>query len=324
VVEQGGVVRLLVAGRRLRRPFLDISGRVSAGGERGLLSIAFAPDYNRSGRFYVNFTDRNGDTRVEEFTRSRRDPNRANRATRRPLLLVGQPFETHNGGGLAFGPDGYLYVGFGDGGSAGDPENRAQDLDSLLGKLVRIDPRGTAAGAYSSPSSNPFVGRPGRDEIYSYGLRNPWRYSFDRRTGDLYIGDVGQDEIEEIDFARRGQARGRNYGWSCFEGREPFDRSRRCEGAVPPILQYRHAQGECSVTAGVVVHDPGLRALAGRFVYGDFCLGRLRSFRVSGGRAIEDRSLGLRVNSLSSFGEDARARVYVTSLGGPVYRLARR
>ena len=324
VVEQSGRIMLLLGGKRVSRPFLNLSGEVTAGGEQGLLSMAFAPDYASSGRFYVYFTDRSGDQRVQEFRRSSGSPNRADVSTRRQVMSMADPYPNHNGGLLLFGPDGLLYIGTGDGGSAGDPENRAQNLESLLGKILRIDPRADSTSAYRVPSSNPFVGRAGRDEIYTYGLRNPWRFSFDRRNGNLYIGDVGQDAMEEIDFARRGGARARNYGWSCFEGRRRFDDSRSCPGATPPILQYARSGGNCSVTGGVVVRDPGLPALAGRYVYGDYCAGRIRSFRVRGGRATGDRVQPLRVDQLSSFGEDARGRVYATSLTGPVYRLRSR
>ncbi len=323
VVEQGGRIQLLLNGRRAGRPFLDISGLLTSGGEQGLLSVAFAPDYRRSGRFYVDYTDRKGDTRVEEFRRSRRSPDRADRASRRPVLFIDQPFPNHNGGLLLFGPDDLLYVGMGDGGSAGDPFNNAQNTRKLLGKILRIDPRQSGSSRYTSPASNPFAGsKPGRDEIYAYGLRNPWRFSFDRANGDLYIGDVGQDKFEEIDYAPRGKASGRNFGWSCFEARRRFDRSRDCPGAVTPILEYGRAGGACSVTGGVVVRDPGLGAnLAGRYLYGDFCRGQIRAFKVAGGKGTGDRSLGLTVPQLSSFGEDASARVYMTSLDGPVYRL---
>jgi hypothetical protein len=321
VVEQTGRIRLLAGGKRVRRPFLDLRGDVTAGGEQGLLGLAFAPDYARSGRLYVYFTGRDGDQKVQEFRRSGRSANRASKSSRRQLMSMADPYPNHNGGNLVFGPDGLLYIGTGDGGSAGDPQNRAQNLDSPLGKILRIDPRRHGSSPYRSPRSNPFVGRAGRNEIYAYGLRNPWRYSFDRRTGDLYIGDVGQDSIEEIDYAPEGTARGRNFGWSCFEGRRRFDASRSCPGAVGPVLDYGRSGGECSVTGGVVSRDPRVPDLAGRYVYGDFCAGRLRSFRIQGGRAADDRGLGLRVASLSSFGEDARGRVYAASLDGPVYRL---
>jgi glucose/arabinose dehydrogenase len=322
VVEKGGKIQVLVNGRRARRPFLDLSGDVSNGGEQGLLSVAFAPDYRRTGRFYVDFTDRSGNTRVQEFRRSHNSPNRADRGSRRQVLFVRQPFENHNGGLVLFGPDKLLYVGLGDGGSEGDPGNRGQRLSTLLGKILRIDPRRSGAKRYRSPRDNPFVGRPGRDEIYTYGMRNPWRFSFDSRTGDLYVGDVGGSRYEEIDYARAGTALGKNYGWSCFEGRHVFSSSRRCPNSVAPILEYGHGGGGCAVTGGVVVRDKGLGGLYGRYVYGDLCRGRLRSFRIAGGRATGDRALGLRVTSLSSFGEDARGRVYATSLDGPVYRLA--
>jgi glucose/arabinose dehydrogenase len=324
VVEQTGKIRVMVNGKRRSKPFLDLTGDIVSGGEQGLLSMAFAPDYAHSGRFYVDFTDGNGNSRVQQFQRSKRDPNRANRASRRQVLFVQQPYPNHNGGLLLFGPDKLLYVGFGDGGtgSVGDPQNRAQNLDSLLGKILRIDPR--PGGGYDSPSSNPFAGRAGRDEIYTYGMRNPWRFSFDRKTGDLYIGDVGQNAYEEIDYAPRGSGRGRDYGWSCFEGGHRYNLSRSCPDPTPPVLEYSHAGGGCSVTGGVVVRDPSLPSLAGDYLYGDYCKGQIRAFRIAGGKATGDRSLGLNVPSLSSFGEDARGRVYATSLDGPVYRLSAR
>lgn len=321
VVEQSGRIRVLVGGKRRARPFLDLSRNITAGGEQGLLSMAFAPDYASSGRLYVDFTDRNGNTRVQEFRRSASDPERADPRSRRSVLFVRHPYPNHNGGLLLFGPDGYLYVGLGDGGSEGDPHNYAQNLESLLGKILRIDP---APGAGRSPSSNPFVGKPGLDEIYAYGLRNPWRFSFDRKTGALYIGDVGQNSYEEVDYEPRGKARGRNFGWSCFEGRHRFKPSRHCPNPTPPVLEYSHSGGACSITGGVVVRDPRLTGLVGRYLYGDYCTGRVRSFRIVNGRAAGDRSTGLKVSSLSSFGEDASGRVYLTSLDGPVYRLSSR
>ena len=321
VVEQTGRVRLLLGGKRVRRPFLDLHNDVTAGGEQGLLGLAFAPDYARSKRLYVYFTDRAGNQRLQEFRRSARSPNRADKSSRRNVLTMDDPYPNHNGGNLVFGPDRYLYIGTGDGGGGGDPENRAQNLNSLLGKILRIDPRRHGSSAYRSPPSNPFVGRGGRNEVYAYGLRNPWRFSFDRKTSDLYIGDVGQSSTEEIDYAPRGGARGRNYGWSCFEGRRRYDDSRNCPNATAPVLDYGRAGGECSVTGGVVSRDPGVPDLLGRYVYGDYCAGRLRSFRIQGGRVVDDRGLGLRVSSLTSFGEDGSGRVYATSQDGPVYRL---
>jgi len=324
VVEQPGRIRVIDRGKVKAQPFLDISGRVTSGGERGLLSMAFAPDYRKSGRFYVDYTDRNGDTRIQEFRRSPGNADRADPGSARQILFQRQPYANHNGGLVLFGPDGHLYVGMGDGGSGGDPENRAQDLGTMLGKILRIDPKRSGAGGHTSPASNPFAGgRGGRNEIYSYGLRNPWRFTFDRANGDLYIGDVGQETREEIDYVARGKGRGVDFGWSCFEGTRRYDSSRRCPDPRAPVLDYGRSHGECSVTGGVVVRDPALRALAGRYLYGDFCRGQVRSFKISGGRATGDKALGLRqVDQLSSFGEDARGRVYITSLSGPVYRLA--
>lgn len=324
VVEQGGRIRVVRDGRTLRTPFLDIRDRVVAGGEQGLLSVAFAPDYQRSGRFYVDYTDRAGDSRVVEYRRATAD--RAAPRTARVVLRQDQPESNHNGGLLLFGPDGLLYVGFGDGGGAGDQHGargNAQNLGTWLGKILRIDPRPARGRPYRVPADNPFVGRAGaRPEIYAWGLRNPWRFSFDRRTGDLTIGDVGQGEREEVDFMRRGTARGANFGWRAWEGTLRYDRSLTVRGAVRPVLEYdTHAGGGCSITGGYVVRDPRIPALAGRYVYGDFCAGRLLTARLRPGGATARRATRLRVPSLSSFGEDGAGRIYATSLDGPVHRL---
>jgi glucose/arabinose dehydrogenase len=327
VVEQGGTIRVVRGGRRLARPFLDIRSIVQAGGEQGLLSMAFAPDYARTRRFYVNYTDRSGVQRVVEYRRSRASADRALPASGRTVLRYDGVESNHNGGLVLFGPDRLLYVGTGDGGGANDQHGsrgNAQDLGSLLGKILRIDPRPSGGRAYGVPSSNPFVGRDGaRPEIYSYGLRNPWRFSFDRSTGDLAIADVGQNAIEEIDFARRDEARGANYGWRPFEGaRRNF--SEPAPDHVPPVLELSHSNGNCSVTGGYIVRDGDLPALAGRYVYGDLCRGELRSVKLAPGSASDDAAIGgvRKVQQLSSFGEDARGRVYAVSLDGPVYRLA--
>jgi glucose/arabinose dehydrogenase len=328
VVEQGGVIRVVRGGRKLRRPFLDVRPLVQAGGEQGLLSVAFAPDHARSRRFYVNYTDRAGTQSVVEYRTSRSNPERALPGSARRVLRYDGVEPNHNGGLLLFGPDGLLYIGTGDGGGADDQHGRrgnGQDLSSLLGKLLRIDPRPSGGRPYGVPADNPFVGRAGaRPEIYSYGLRNPWRFSFDRATGDLTIGDVGQNAIEEIDFARRGTARGANYGWRPFEGRRRnFDEP--APDHVPPVLELTHDDGNCSVTGGYVVRDRAVRSLFGRYVYADLCKGRLRAARLAAGRATGDRALRVgKVDQVSSFGEDGRGRVYVASLGGPVYRLAAR
>ena len=327
VVEQAGTVRVVRSGRRLARPFLDVRGKVISGGEQGLLSIAFAPDYARTRRFYVNYTDQRGTQSVVEYRRSKASADRADPGSARLVLRYDGVEANHNGGLLAFGPDRLLYIGTGDGGGANDQHGsrgNAQDLGSLLGKLLRIDPRASGAKRYRIPPSNPFVGRSGaRAEIYSYGLRNPWRFAFDRRTGDLAIADVGQDEVEEIDFAAKGEASGVNYGWRPWEGtRRNFDEP--APGAVAPVLELSHADGNCSITGGHVVRDAGVPALLGRYVYGDLCQGRLRSVRLSPGRADGDAAIpGLKkIEQLASFGEDGAGRVYVVSLAGPVYRLA--
>jgi len=322
VVEQGGKVRVVRDGHVLPAPFLDLTRLVVSGGEQGLLSIAFAPDYATSGRFYVDYTDVNGNTRVVEYRRSA-NPDRANPSSARLVLFQRQPQPNHNGGQLQFGPDGYLYVGFGDGGSEGDPHGRignGQSLATQLGKILRIDP--LPNGGYRVPAGNPFAGRRGAvPTIYAYGLRNPWRFSFDRATGDMVIGDVGQDTLEEVDFRLRGTARGVNFGWRTYEGTRVEDPSLHIHGDVKPVLEYTHAAGGCAVTGGYVVRDPRLPALAGRYVYGDFCAGNLLSARLSQHGSSARHALGLHVASLSSFGEDDAGRVYAVSLNGPVYRL---
>ena len=323
VVEKVGRIILVDDGEPARKPFLDLGDEVSTGSEQGLLSMAFAPDYEKSGRFYVDFTDTNGDTHIQEFRRDPDDPRVADPGTRRELLRLDQPAENHNGGLLLFGPDELMYVGTGDGGSAGDPMRNAQDLSNLLGKILRIDPRPANGRPYRIPSGNPFTDESGaRGEIYSYGLRNPWRFTFDRRTDALSIGDVGQDSLEEIDLVARRRGRGANFGWSAFEGDERFNQDQSAEGAIPPVLTYPLGAA-CAVTGGYVVRDERLRSLYGRYLYADFCVGELRSFPARPDRrARNDRALRLDVPQLSSFGEDNRGRVYAVSLNGPVFRLA--
>jgi glucose/arabinose dehydrogenase len=325
VVEQGGVIRVMRGGKTLSQPFLDISGEVLSGGEQGLLGLAFAPDYARSGGFYVNYTNTTGDTRIVEYRRA--SPDRADPGSARVVLAQQQPEANHNGGQLAFGPDGLFYIGLGDGGGANDQHGtigNALDLGSLLGKILRIDPRERAGKPYSVPSSNPFVNREGaRAEIYSYGLRNPWRFSFDRSTGDLAIGDVGQDAREEVDFVRRGAGRGANFGWRVWEGNRRNTNEASPPGARRPAFDYGRDDGSCSVTGGYVMRDRSVPSLYGRYVYGDFCRGQLYRVTLRAGGARNRRPLNLpRVDSLSSFGEDARGRVYAVSLAGPVYRFA--
>jgi glucose/arabinose dehydrogenase len=326
VVEQAGRIRVVRSGKTLSRPFLDITGLVTSGGEQGLLGLAFAPDYAKSHRFYVYYTAKDGTENVYEYRAATGDRARAGSARR--VMRMADPEGNHNGGNMIFGPDGLLYIGTGDGGGANDQHGsrgNAQNLASPLGKILRIDPRKRSGRPYSVPASNPFVRRPGaRGAIYSYGLRNPWRFSFDRANGALTIGDVGQNDVEEIDYAVKGGARGANYGWRPLEGnRRNFDEP--APGAVAPVITHSHDAGFCSITGGIVVRDRRVPALYGRYVYGDFCQSRLWSARLSAGRARDVGPLSTRrLDSISSFGEDALGRVYVVSLAGPVYRFAAR
>ena len=328
VVEQPGTVRVVKGGHKLGHAFLNIRGEVGYDGdERGLLSIAFPLDYRQSGLFYVDYTDKQGDIHVAQFSRA--SATRAQRASERTVLQINHRANAnHNGGQLQFLGD-LLYVSTGDGGSGGDPPNNAQNVDSLLGKILRIQP--TPGGGYTVPSDNPFVGKPGRDEIFAYGLRNPWRFSFDTvGAGAPYIaiGDAGQDRFEEVDYERVAAAAGANFGWDAFEGFAPYQGENSGTpdpgGTTKPIFVYgTHADGNCVIVGGYVVHDPRLGKLRGRYLYADFCRGQLRSFRPSVNGASGDRPVGVDVDSPSSFGEDTHHRIYVCSLNGPVYRLVR-
>jgi glucose/arabinose dehydrogenase len=325
VVEQPGRIVVLRNGRRLGKPFLDLSGQISYGGERGLLSVAFPPDYARSKRFYVYYTDADGNIRIDEFRRG--SATRARQGSQRKVIVIPHPVNSnHNGGQLQFLGD-LLYFGTGDGGSGGDPPNNAQNKDVLLGKLLRIDPRPAGGKPYTVPADNPFVGRPGRDEIYSYGLRNPFRFSFDRRSNRLAIGDVGQNRFEELDYLPVAAANGANFGWDAFEGFSKYTDENSGTpnpgNTVKPILAYSHARGggSCSIIGGYIVRDPRLKGLRGHYVYADLCEGQLRSLVPHLKQASDDHILGLHVESPSSFGEDDRHRLYVVSIEGPVYRL---
>jgi len=325
VVEQPGKIVVVKGGHRLRKPFLDIRADVSYGGERGLLSVAFPPDYARSGRFYVYYTDSDGNIRIDEFHRA--SATRAAPGSRREVIDIPHPVNSnHNGGQLQFHGD-LLYFGTGDGGSGGDPPNNAQDKEVLLGKLLRIDPRPADGKPYSVPADNPFVGKPGRDEIYSYGLRNPFRFSFDGSR--IAIGDVGQNEFEELDYTTVAAAAGADFGWDAFEGFSKYTDENSGTpdpgNTVKPIFAYSHSRGgSCSIIGGYVVRDPRLPALRGRYLYADLCEGQLRTLVPHLKRASGDRKLGLRVSSPTSFGEDDQHRLYVASLEGPVYRLVPR
>jgi len=331
VVEQPGTVRVLREGHELSRPFLDIGGPVGTGtgeaGERGLLSIPFPPDYAQSRRFYVYYTDNDGNIRVGEF--QRRTATQA-RSTGRTVIKIPHPvYPNHNGGQLQFLGK-LLYFGTGDGGLGGDPSNNAQNRNSLLGKLLRIDPRPSNGRPYSVPADNPFVGKAGRDEIYSYGLRNPFRFSFDTSGGGeprIAIGDVGQARFEELDYTTVAAANGANFGWDAIEGFTPYTELHSGTpdpgGTTKPIMVYSHSRegGSCSIIGGYVVGSGGPPSLRGRYVYSDYCSGQLRSLVPHLHHASADRRLGVEVPSPTSFGEDDQGRIYVCSQTGTVYRL---
>lgn len=297
-------------------PFLDIRTLVLSGGERGLLSVAFHPNYPAIPFFYVDYTNLMGNTVVARYRVSPTDPNLANRASRRTILRQSQPFANHNGGQLQFGPDGFLYIALGDGGSAGDPGNRAQNLGTFLGKILRIDVNG--AFPYTVPPTNPFVGVAGaRPEIWAYGLRNPWRFSFDRATGNLFIGDVGQARWEEINVEPNSSPGGRNYGWRRMEGRHCFNPAVNCnDGTLTlPILEYSHAVGQ-SVTGGYVYRGTQVPELAGRYVYGDFVTGRIWAASPGANVLLMDTTL-----LISTFGEDENGELYVADHAtGTIFR----
>jgi glucose/arabinose dehydrogenase len=319
VVEKGGTVRIVRDGKVESGSALDIRAEVATESEQGLLSVAFAPDFRDSRLAYAYYTSKDGNQNVVEYAVG--DDGAFDSSSRREVLRMDDFAANHNGGLLMFGPDGHLYIGTGDGGVADDPRRNGQDLGSPLGKLLRIDPASGEGLPYGIPADNPFVDTPGaRPEIYSYGLRNPWRYSFDRRTGALVIGDVGQGTLEEVDYVPDGGGRGANFGWSAFEGNDRFNLDQQAPNAVAPVLTYGRDDG-CSVTGGYVVRDPALPALEGRYLYGDFCNPSLRTFLPAKHGARDDRPLGLEVPELSSFGQDDQGRIYATSLAGPVFRL---
>ena len=343
VVEQTGAIRVVRDGTLQTMPFLDLSRSISSGGERGLLGLAFAPDYERSGRFYVDYTDPDGNTVIARYTAE--DPAADLAAVGAPevILRVAQPYANHNGGMVAFAPDGTLCIGMGDGGSAGDPQNRAQNLRELLGKMLRIDTEGTVGRpaqpteSYSIPRDNPFQfpGSSASDsrllhlpEIWQSGVRNPWRFSFDRVTGDLWIGDVGQGDWEEIDFVPFDQASGVNWGWRLYEGTHPYPPGSAAApktGLSFPIVEYSHGAGK-SVTGGYVYRGAEYPALQGAYLYGDFENGKIWGLRRTdaNGTVLPSPENALLLDSdlmLASFGEDEKGEVYAVDLGGAVYRI---
>ena len=323
VVDQAGYIRVVRDGEALATPFLDLHEDVKISSEPGLLSMAFAPDYTTSGLFYVfyNSTAGNGDIRISEFRRHATDPDLAERYSERILLTIPKPWENHNGGMLQFGPDGFLYasVGDGDSGVYSPPGFFAQRRDELLGDIIRIDPRD--GNPYSVPADNPFVGVDGvRPEVWAYGLRNPWRFWIDHESGITYIGDAGNERREEVDLVPRGTA-GLNFGWPCLEGTLPFDGTTSCDKPVAPLLEVPRENGVCALIGGVVPRDSRLPDLAGRYLYGEFCTGKITAVTVQDGRVASSEDVGLVVPQLSSFGVDGSGRVYAMSLSGEVYRL---
>jgi glucose/arabinose dehydrogenase len=317
VVEKQGVIRIVREDVLLPERFLDLRDRVGSGAsEQGLLGLAFHPRFAENGRLFVNYTDVAGDTVIARYQAS---GDRADPVSEVILLHIPQPFANHNGGALAFGPDGYLYVGTGDGGSGGDPQGNGQSLNTLLGKILRLDVDG--GGPYAIPADNPFAGSAGgAPEIWAYGLRNPWRIAYDRPTGDLYIGDVGQNRWEEIDVVPAGAPGGANFGWNIREGLHAYAGD-PTSGLIEPAAEYSHDFG-CSVTGGLVVHDPALPAWDGTYLYGDYCSGRVWGLRRSADGTWLNGLLYESGVSISSFGEGADGRIYLLDYAGTIYRLA--
>src|ERR1043166_9376382 len=325
IVEKTGKIRIVKSGSVLSPPFLDLSARVSDADEQGLLGLAFHPQYAVNGRFVVDYTAPNGDPHVSAF-RVSANPDVADPASEQVLLAIDQPFDNHNGGMVVFGPDGKLYIGMGDGGSAGDPQGNGQNKGVLLGKILRVDVSG--AGVLSVPADNPFVGQAGaRPEIWSYGLRNPWRFSFDRAQGDLYIADVGQNAREEVDVATSAAqfGKGLNFGWNVMEGVACYSPPSGCprSGLPLPVLDYDHGDG-CSVIGGYVYRGAAIPSLRGRYFFADYCGGWVRSFLLQGGAAAERRDWPTRRPGglVTSFGEDAAGELYVMNSSGKVFRIA--
>jgi len=320
VVSQDGQILTWQDGQVLEQPFLDVSELVSRdASERGLLGLAFHPDYGQNGQFFINYTDIQGDTMIARYRVSSDNPNAAAQDSVSPILRIDQPYANHNGGDIAFGPDGYLYIGMGDGGSAGDPQGNGQDPEALLGKMLRID---VNDDPYAIPADNPYTSNPTfAEEVWALGLRNPWRFSFDRETGDLYMGDVGQNQVEEVNFQPADSNGGENYGWNILEGTQPYSGESVPDGLVDPFFEYSHNDG-CSVTGGYVYRGESLPDLAGVYLFGDYCSGTIwASYRDTAGDW--QTSLFMETeHQISSFGEDEAGELYLVDHGGSVLRLA--
>jgi glucose/arabinose dehydrogenase len=323
VLEQAGKIRIIRNGALVPTPFLDITGKVASGGELGLLGLAFHPNYGSNRKFYVNYTRPSGstwETVIAEYLASSANPDQADAASERILLTVTQPFANHNGGQLAFGPDGFLYIGLGDGGSGGDPLGNGQNRQVLLGKILRIDVSSSSGGRqYAIPADNPFANGGGAPEIFAYGFRNPWRFSFDSATGTLFAGDVGQDSFEEVDIVQKGA----NYGWNVMEGTHCFMPSTGCNtaGLTLPINDYGRDQG-ATVIGGFVYRGSAIPTLANTYVFGDFISGRIWGLRQNSSGTWDRTQLAATGKSISSFGRDEGGELYVVDYAGAVWKLA--
>lgn len=320
VVDRAGLIKIIGDGGKVKsKPFLDIRSKVQAGGEMGLLGLAFHPSYKTNSQFFVNYTDKDQNTIVARFKAST-DPNRADAASEEILLKVAQPYRNHNGGDMAFGPDKYLYIALGDGGSGGDPQNRAQNMNVLFGKILRIDV--SKEKGYSIPTDNPFVKEPNaKPEIWSYGLRNPWRFSFDKETGDMWIGDVGQGKVEEVNFEKAGSPGGVNYGWRCYEGAPPYNPLGCKEKSqyTFPVLEYTHEERRCSVTGGFVYRGSLYKSLAGKYFYGDYCTGEVFMAEQKDGEWQSSLAIDTPYK-ISTFGQSSSGELYLADLEtGSVY-----
>jgi glucose/arabinose dehydrogenase len=327
VVEQTGKIKIIKNGSVLATPFLTVANAKMMGTEQGLLGLAFHSHFATNHKLYVDYTNKDGTSVVREYRVSTGNPDVVDTSTSRIVLSQAQPYANHNGGMLAFGPDGALYIGFGDGGSAGDPGNRAQSLKTWLGKILRISVNGsTSAHNYLIPHSNPYVGKTGLDEIWAYGLRNPWRFSFDRATGNLWIGDVGQNNYEEVDRAVKtsnGAGRAFNWGWRVMEGSHCYSPPSGCNtsGKVVPLLDYTHASGRCSVTGGYVYRGAAIPALVGGYLFGDYCSGDIWVVDSAAPRPATPTHLLSTGFPISSFGQDQAGELYVVDYDGAIYRI---
>ena len=351
IVEQAGLIKIINDGKKLSRPFFDINKRVvnpnRPGDERGLLGFAFHPNHTNNGKFYINYMDNDGNTIISEF--STNSELRANHKSERIILKLKQPYGNHNGGDIQFGPDGYLYISIGDGGKAGDPLNAGQDLSSLFGKIIRID---IEQKPYGIPKSNPFFGQKGkREEIWAWGLRNVWRFSFDKQTGDKYLADVGQNKWEEVNFEPASSKGGLNYGWRIMEANHCYDPKENCptEGLIKPIIEYPNDANHpafafriieelsfsetdvegCSVTGGYVYRGQKIKSMQGQYIFGDYCSGNIWTLRVVNGKAINFKNRTEEINIgggefttyISSFGQDSDGEIYIIDYNGGIYKL---